>query len=339
MITIDFMEEREMPKGDKFVALTEYLEECGEDIIKMSFSEIEKKIGFRLSDSAYVYPAQWANSESQSLALGWLNAGYLTRQVNIQERTVEFIKRETINTINGDGKLKRELKSNVVTLPTAEAIRCIRAYFNDTVKDSHGRYLSWQHCYKEFVKYREKFDDDILDYLSLHLAFYLASWGMYRGSSFLLQKDYKVHVPVVKIIMEEKYNPLMGITAEELIKEQNLNLLVEIAARIRETYASEPPSFEGTINNATDTLVTKILLGTLGCVPAYDRYYVSAVKKYGISKGIFNRDSVRDVAQYYLLYREDFEKLRAELSTQEIEYPVMKLMDMCMWQIAFEVDK
>ena len=77
-----------MPKGDKFIALTAYLEKCGKDEIKMSFSEIERIIGFRLSDSAYTYPAQWSNSESQSFAFGWLNAGYLTRQVNIPEQTV-----------------------------------------------------------------------------------------------------------------------------------------------------------------------------------------------------------------------------------------------------------
>ena len=52
-----------MPKGDKFIALTAYLEKCGKDEIKMSFSEIERIIGFRLPDSAYAYPAQWSNSE------------------------------------------------------------------------------------------------------------------------------------------------------------------------------------------------------------------------------------------------------------------------------------
>lgn len=44
-----------MPKGDKFIALTSYLENCGMDELRMSFSEIEKIIGFKLSDSAYSY--------------------------------------------------------------------------------------------------------------------------------------------------------------------------------------------------------------------------------------------------------------------------------------------
>lgn len=196
-----------MPKGDKFTALTLYLKNCGMDELKMSFSEIEKIIGFKLSDSAYSYPAQWSNSESQSFAFSWLNAGYLTRQVNISEQTVEFVREEVYNSRKRENISKRVTQPKMATLSVADAIRCIRTYFNETVKDSHGRYLSWQHCYNAFILNRSNVDENTFDYLALHLAFYLASWGMYRGSSFLLQKDYKVHIPIVKIIMEKQYNP------------------------------------------------------------------------------------------------------------------------------------
>ena len=327
-----------MPKGDKFIALTAYLEKCGKDEIKMSFSEIERIIGFRLSDSAYTHPAQWSNSESHSFAFGWLNAGYLTRQVNIPEQTVEFVREGMAVPRKETNSPRKEIQCKSATLSVEEAIRCIRTFHNKTVEDPHGRYLSWQHCYNAFTTSRGVLDENTFDYLALHLAFYLASWGMYRGSSFLLQKDYKVHIPVVKILMEEQYNSLVGIMAEELIKDENLSLLEDVSARIRKAYADEKPSIEGITNNATDTLVTKILLGTLGCVPAYDRYYVQAVKQYGISAGGYNKESVRDVAKYYLSHKDEFETVRAELSTRGVEYPVMKLMDMCMWQVAFEAD-
>ncbi len=218
------------------------------------------------------------------------------------------------------------------------AAELIWDYFNETVRDEHGRYLSWQHCYQAFTENRHSTDEKTVDYLALHLAFYLASWGMYRGSSFLLQKDYKVHIPVVRIIQERKYDPLHGISAEDLCKSENLDLLDEIGRRIRRCYAEEQPSFEGVTNNATDTLVTKILLGTLGCVPAYDRYYVQSVKKNGVSSGIYNRSSVRGVAEFYCAYRDTFESLRRQLSGCGVEYPPMKLMDMCFWQDAYMDD-
>lgn len=233
---------------------------------------------------------------------------------------------------------QQNIAQQTATMSAESAVKLISDYFNETVKDKHGRYMSWRHCYKAFSENRNLIDEQKVDYLALHLAFYLASWGMYRGSSFLLQKDYKVHIPIVRIIQEQKYDPLFGISAEELCKKSNLTLLDDVGTRIRNCYAEETPAFDGAMNNATDTLVTKILLGTLGCVPAYDRYYTHSVKKHHISSGMYNRNSVYRVAKFYCENSDEFEKSRHELSKCGIEYPPMKLMDMCFWQDAYMDD-
>ena len=327
-----------MPRGDKFLELTTYLENTGKDEIKMTFSEIEHIIGFKLHKSAYSYPAQWANTESQSFPFAWMNAGYLSEQLDLNAQSIVFRKAGSIPNKATITKVREERleQTKAYKLPIDIAIQNIKEYFYQTVKDPNGRYLSWCHCYKAFTDNRNKVNEQTLDYLSLHLAFYLASWGMLRGSSFLLQKDYKVHIPVVKIIMEERYNSLCGISAEALMEDGNLALLDEISERIKNAYAEHLPSKNDVINNATDTLITKILLGTLGCVPAYDRYYVKAVKDYNISIGSYCRKSVRSVAGYYVANKAAFEELRAELGVSGTDYPPMKLMDMCMWQVAFE---
>lgn len=327
-----------MAKGEKYIELTSYLEKCGKDELRLTFYEIESILGCKLIDSAYEYPALWSNSESHSIAFGWLNAGYNTRNVDILNQTVEFVRigyeafhkepKTAVQTVR-----KQEARKNLLSVETA--LENIKVYFNETVADKHGRYMSWRHCYDNFVSLRTHRDEKTVGYLCLHLAFYLASWGMYRGSSFLLQKDYKVHEPVVRIIQEEKYNSLCGISAEELMEDKNLDLLDDISARIRKAYAEERPSFEGTVNHATDTLVSKILLGALGCVPAYDRYYIQAVKHYDISSGNYSRNSVRDIAKYYIDNKTEFEAIRHQMSECGTEYPPMKLMDMCMWQAGF----
>ena len=325
-----------MAKGDKYIALTTYLEKCEKTSVILSFQEIENILGEKLADSAFKYAAFWSNTESHMIAFGWMNAGYISQNVNMNNQTVEFVKMGNVTPVLDKSKKQKTGVERKSTLTVEEATRCIRAYFNDTIKDDHGRYQSWIHCYKVYKENRNDKTENNIDYLALHLAFYLASWGMYRGSSFLLQKDYKVHKPIVEIILEDKYTPLLGISAERLLEEENLNLLEEVSERIRTAYAKEQPSFEGKLNNTTDTLVTKILLGTLGCVPAYDRYYVQAVKQYNVSAGAFNKNSVKDIANYYLKYKDEFEKLRIELNASGTEYPVMKIMDMCMWQVAFE---
>lgn len=89
-------------------------------------------------------------------------------------------------------------------------IKSSTEFYNNLKADENGRYRSWEHCYSHFIKARGSKEVDY-DYLSLQLAFYLASWGMYRGSAFLLQKEYKVHIPVVKELLNEKYDALAGI--------------------------------------------------------------------------------------------------------------------------------
>ena len=59
-------------------------------------------------------------------------------------------------------------------------IKSSTEFYNDLKADENGRYRSWEHCYSHFIKARESKEVDY-DYLSLQLAFYLASWGMYRG--------------------------------------------------------------------------------------------------------------------------------------------------------------
>lgn len=133
-----------------------------------------------------------------------------------KDRGPHWCVRQAIKVAQGakkaDAKISRTEQNiahkNIPTMTADIAVQLIRDYFNETVRDSHGRYMSWRHCYKTFSENRNTTNKQAIDYLSLHLAFYLASWGMYRGSSFLLQKDYKVHIPVVEIIQEQKYNLL-----------------------------------------------------------------------------------------------------------------------------------
>ena len=95
--------------------------------------------------------------------------------------------------------------------------KAIESYVAQINSDPNDRLRSWEHCYKSFHDARGCKTAD-QDYLSLMLAFYLASWGMYRGSSFLLQKDYKIHRPVLEEILKPEYDTLFGIECIKLAK-------------------------------------------------------------------------------------------------------------------------
>ena len=213
--------------------------------------------------------------------------------------------------------------------------------FYDTLKkDENGRYRSWEHCYSNFINARDNKNAE-LDYLSLQLAFYLASWGMYRGSSFLLQKDYKIHIPVVKELLKEEYDPLAGIDCVELKREKNQRLLEKINAFLDE-YDS---NIRGEVKNIkvrnqlSSTLITKILMGTLGCVPAYDRYFISGIKKQKVASGNYNMKSIGQLVDFYESNIVELENIRKDMKVNGMAYPQMKILDMAFWQIGLDSDK
>ncbi|MGF7012301.1 hypothetical protein M2145_001009 [Lachnospiraceae bacterium PF1-21] len=328
-----------MPRGDKFLELTTYLKRTNKDVIPMTFGEIENILGFNLSKSAYTHKQYWSYSTTHTFPLSWMNAGYIAEQLDLATQTIVFRKEGVVKHAAELKKTSNNIKqTRVSTLPLNLALKSIDDYYSVSVEDPNGRYLSWVHCYKTFSENRKAVTNETIDYLALHLAFYLASWGMMRGGAFLLQKDYKIHIPVVRILLEEKYDSLCGISAEMLLENKYLNLLEDISVRIKDVYAKSMPAKENLSNNASETLITKILLGALGCVPAYDRYYKQTVKKYNISSGMYNSKSVKCIAKYYIANKDAFEKKRKKISL-DVDYPPMKLMDMCMWQIAFADDK
>ena len=217
-------------------------------------------------------------------------------------------------------------------------IKSSTEFYNDLKSDENGRYRSWEHCYSNFIKARGSNDVDY-DYLSLQLAFYLASWGMYRGSSFLLQKDYRVHIPVVKELLSEKYDPLAGIDCVGFIEESNQKLLLEINVFLEKYYDKirHEVKEQELKNQLSFTLITKILMGTLGCVPAYDRYFIAGIKNQKVATGHYNIKSLMQLVDFYEKNVDRLEPVRKKMEIEGMPYPQMKMIDMGFWQVGFDL--
>ncbi|HEL2028342.1 hypothetical protein [Streptococcus suis] len=218
-------------------------------------------------------------------------------------------------------------------------IKSSTKFYNALKTDKNGRYRSWEYCYSHFIKARGSKDVDY-DYLSLQLAFYLASWGMYRGSSFLLQKDYKIHIPVVKELLSEKYDTLSGIECSDLRKESNQKLLQDINSFLEQYYDKirREVKEQDLKNKLSFTLITKILMGTLGCVPAYDRYFIAGIKNKKVATGNYNIKSIMQLVDFYEKNADQLEYAREKMEIEGLLYPQMKMIDMGFWQIGFDLD-
>jgi hypothetical protein len=203
----------------------------------------------------------------------------------------------------------------------------IRTFHEALAKDEHHRYRSWEHCYGFFRRVGPLGIVADPDIAAIQLGFYLASWGMYRPRGFLLRKAYTVHIGAVKCLTMPLFAPLwqteFGSSDGDA---EHVPLIDKAIETIRLAYKPF---------HATDTLVTKVLLGTLGCLPAWDRLFLKGLKKSGEFKysgnnGIF-------ISRILDFCRKNAGELQLEQARIKAEsgvyYPPMKLADMYFWQM------
>lgn len=201
--------------------------------------------------------------------------------------------------------------------------------FEEDSADKYSRYKSWEFCYSKFQDTEYNKDE-----LAIHISLYLASWGMYRGSTFLINKNYTINYGIVEIIKEFQRNNKENIKIESkghlkrvLNNENFFNAIEKLGDEIEIYYKDKGNIYN---KNITDTLKTKIIMGTLGITPAYDTLFKNALDN--IEEPItkkFNAKSINECYKYYYKYFSKFSELR---KNQFKDYPIMKIFDMCLWQ-------
>jgi hypothetical protein len=224
--------------------------------------------------------------------------------------------------IEAGATVPREQRQSDRGLPRFVDIEAnLRTYLKD--RRPTDRYASFDYCFNHFQSRREggrigNLATGLeLQLACLHLGFYLASWGMYRGSTVLLQRSVAYLVPVVEAIARTSA-AAWAIDADGYTHEA-CSLLLDTASRIRATFP------EG----ATDTLVTKIMLGVFGSVPAYDTNF-----RKGFGTAIFGESSLMRIGRFYRENAQVIERHRVPTlafdagAETDRRYPRAKVIDM-----------
>jgi hypothetical protein len=126
-----------------------------------------------------------------------------------------------------------------------------------------ARYTSFDYCFNHFQSFHEQdraaeiAAAENVQLSCLHLAFYLASWGMFRPSSILHLKSLKHYEPVVHVIAAA--TPLIWQIDAHCYSDEAWDAIQELDHQIRSAFHHP--------NGASDVLVTKVLLGVFGQRP------------------------------------------------------------------------
>lgn len=212
------------------------------------------------------------------------------------------------------------------------------------LKDCNSRLRSFDHAHEAFRKglYSSCVTDDEL---AKDLFVFLASWGMLRGSTGLLQKDYKFLIPIIRILRNVKYKPIMDIdplslgSSGVITLKEYVDLIMELKREIQVYFKShifyyldkKTKKFSPKKVGATDTLISKILLAVFGCVPAYDNYVKKALKKLGI-RNTFDEKGLTELIICLNKHKNEIKQAVQYVNAKlGVNYPVMRVVDMILW--------
>lgn len=198
--------------------------------------------------------------------------------------------------------------------------------------DRHDRVHSWNHCRRLFLQLPSQgpCDPSLLDNATVHLAFYLASYGMYRGSTQLLQKTYTVLTPVTDALRQAPYAQageasysVVEAFAEnraEMAWKQHERLIVDLnRVGIRQTEMG--------------ILTTKILLGTWCSIPAFDTALKNAVKQADIGSATLSR---KNLLRVFAFVRENAPLFQIQVDAFRAaghDLPAVRVVDMLLWHL------
>ena len=160
----------------------------------------------------------------------------------------------------------------------------LRDYLAD--RKPTARYTSFDYCFNHFQSHRDHpaglASPSGMELSCLHLGFYLASWGMLRGSTSLLRRSARHYAPVIKVIASA--SPTIWEIDAHAYDDQAINTIMQTASQIRSALP----------DGASGILVTKIMLGVFGCVPAFDTYF-----KKGFGVATFGKKALKKVTEFY----------------------------------------
>jgi len=193
-------------------------------------------------------------------------------------------------------------------------------------KKPDERYASFDFCYNYFYSFYKKkrlpelANNENLQTSCLQLGFYLASWGMMRGSSFLLEKSVRNFRELITCI--SKMDSRLWEIDVDNYNDENTSILLDCKQQVINSLGEE--------NNPSDTLITKIMLGVFANVPAFDTYFRKSLKVHS-----FNKKSLLKIKDFYEDNKSVFDSYQIHtfdfLSSKEsnIIYTKAKLIDMC----------
>lgn len=132
---------------------------------------------------------------------------------------------------------------------------------------SRRRERSWDFCFNYFQD--NPYPTQNMEVSCLQLGYYLASWGMLRGSTFLFKETNALHYRSAIEVIEQHNETMSGLDVDQYHQASALKDLDAAWYALKDALLPD--------GGSSTTLVSKVMMGVWGCLPSYDTYFIKTI--------------------------------------------------------------
>lgn len=147
-----------MVKKTKYQPLADFLSKSNKEDITLTFSDIEKILGFNLSPSARKHRPSWANNSQEALSWGWMPVGYESYAIDMKNEIAHFRK---VGFGNANYSKETSIRQAATRKPKLHATNGI-VITNELIEEAHRQVKATDNygkeddlitdCFKRFPK-------------------------------------------------------------------------------------------------------------------------------------------------------------------------------------------
>lgn len=170
---------------------------------------------------------------------------------------------------------------------------------------------SWDFCYEHFRDTNRVQSD--LQASCMQLGYYLASWGMLRGSTYLFQSTNARHYLGALKVIADHDQEMRTVTPAQYGDADVQKLLVNVYSELRKELLPKKATHL--------TLITKTMMGVWGVAPSFDTFFMRTFRGLAESRAErgamrrFGVDTVEILGTFYAAHHGEIEALAARYST------------------------
>jgi len=169
------------------------------------------------------------------------------------------------------------------------------------------KYRAWERCHASCAAH----NDDRVIQTANDLLYFLLAWSPPKSNLPMVNEGARL-VPLVRLLMEERYKTLFDCSARHLDSAETQRLVLALASNI--SIFLKDNNMCSTITD--DTVTTTIMWAATGCIVPYDPLSRKGMRVAQVAPDSFSVSGLSALSRFFIAHEQEFESIRALLGNK-----------------------